>query len=166
MNPILLRSLRWVAVGVAGLVLTFSIALACTFVYLAPALPSAQNMPQMSVPLRVYTRAGGLIAQIGEERRILVEFEDIPMIVRQAVLAAEDDRFFEHSGFAWRGIVRALVMNVATADAGQGGSTITQQAARNRSCRWTRPCAANSPRCSSPGGWSGISPRSRSSPPI
>ena len=131
MNPILLRSLRWVAVGIAGLVLVFSFALSCTFVYLAPALPSAENMPQMSVPLRVYTRTGGLIAQIGEERRILVEFDDIPMLVRQAVLAAEDDRFFEHSGFAWRGIVRALVMNVATADAGQGGSTITQQAARN-----------------------------------
>src|SRR5690606_18773068 len=106
-------------------------ALSCTYVYLAPALPSADDPAPMSVPLRVYTRSGELIAQIGEERRILVEFDDVPMLVRQAVLAAEDDRFFEHSGFAWRGILRAMVMNVATADAGQGGSTITQQAARN-----------------------------------
>jgi penicillin-binding protein 1A len=114
-----------------GLLLAFSFALACTYVYLDPALPTATDEVPMSVPLRVYSRSGGLVAQIGEERRIPVDFQDIPPLVRQAVLAAEDDRFFEHSGFEWRGIVRAMVMNVASAEAGQGGSTITQQAARN-----------------------------------
>jgi penicillin-binding protein 1A len=132
-NPILVRSLRWFAVGLGTLVLLFAFALACTYVYLAPSLPSAENMHrmQLAVPLRVYARNGGLIAQIGEQRRIPVEFDDVPMVVRQAVIAAEDAGFFEHSGFEWRGIIRALVMNVATGDAGQGGSTITQQAARN-----------------------------------
>jgi penicillin-binding protein 1A len=132
-NPILLRTLRWFAIGLGSLFLAFAFALACTFVYLAPSLPSAENTQcaRLAVPLRVYTRDGGLIAQIGEQRRIPVEYEEIPMVVRQAVLAAEDAGFFEHRGFEWRGIVRAIVMNLVTADAGQGGSTITQQAARN-----------------------------------
>src|SRR5262245_40997934 len=86
---------------------------------------------ELAVPLRVYTRSGGLISQLGEERRIPVRYEDIPDLVRQAVLAAEDDRFFQHSGLDWMGVLRAVVMNVATLDDGQGGSTITQQAARN-----------------------------------
>lgn len=133
MNPILIRTLRWLGIGLGGLVLTLSFALACTYVYLAPSLPSAGNThcAQLAVPLRVYSRDGRLIAQIGEQRRIPVKYEDIPAIVRQAVLAAEDAGFFEHRGFEWRGIVRALIMNLVTADAGQGGSTITQQAARN-----------------------------------
>jgi penicillin-binding protein 1A len=132
-NPSYLRWLRLAALSAAGLLLAGSFTLACTFVYLAPSLPSAENMHsvELAVPLRVYTRTRGLISQIGEQRRIPVRYEDIPDVVRQAVLAAEDDRFFEHSGLDWMGVVRAVVMNVATADAGQGGSTITQQAARN-----------------------------------
>ena len=58
-------------------------------------------------------------------------FEEIPPLVWKAVLASEDDRFFEHHGIDWMGVIRAVVMNVATASAGQGASTITQQAARN-----------------------------------
>ncbi len=133
MNPSYLRWLRWALFGICGLVLTGGFALACSFVYLAPWLPTAQNMHsvELSVPLRVYTRSGSLISQIGEQRRIPVRYEDIPDLVRQAVLAAEDDRFFEHSGLDWMGVIRAMAANVASAGAGQGGSTITQQAARN-----------------------------------
>jgi penicillin-binding protein 1A len=133
-NPSYLRWLRWATFGLVGLFLTLSFALACSFVYLAPALPTAENMHsvELAVPLRVYTRTGGLISQIGEQRRIPVSYDQIPDIVRQAVLAAEDDRFFEHSGLDWMGVLRAVLKNVASADAtGQGGSTITQQAARN-----------------------------------
>ncbi|HWL64094.1 MAG TPA: transglycosylase domain-containing protein [Steroidobacteraceae bacterium] len=133
MNPILLRSLRWAAIGLGGLVLAFVFALACTFVYLAPSLPTKDNMHrllQLSVPLTVYTASGAVMGRIGEERRIPVEFEDIPLIVRQAVLAAEDDRFFEHRGLDWMGVARA-VFKTATGGSSQGGSTISQQAARN-----------------------------------
>ena len=130
MNPSPLRWLRVIFLGVAGLLALGAFALACVFVYLAPGLPTAQNA--QATPLRVYSRTGGLISQIGEERRIPVTYEEIPEIVRNAVLAAEDDRFFQHHGFDWMGITRAVVANVASADAtGQGGSTITQQAARN-----------------------------------
>jgi penicillin-binding protein 1A len=120
-------------IALGGLLLLAVFALACAFVYLAPALPTAESMHnvELTVPLRVYSRSGALVSQIGEQRRIPVTFEDIPPLVRQAVLSAEDDRFFEHSGLDWMGVVRALVMNVVKAGAGQGGSTITQQAARN-----------------------------------
>jgi penicillin-binding protein 1A len=86
---------------------------------------------ELQVPLRVYTRTGGLIAQIGEQRRIPVTFDEIPEVVRQAVLAAEDDRFFEHHGIDWGGVARAMMVNVASAGRSQGASTITMQAARN-----------------------------------
>jgi penicillin-binding protein 1A len=85
---------------------------------------------QLSVPLTVYTASGAVLGRIGEERRIPVEFEDIPLVVRQAVLAAEDDRFFEHKGLDWMGVARA-VFKTATGSSSQGGSTISQQAARN-----------------------------------
>lgn len=133
MNPSLLRWLRYALVGIGGLVMLGAFALACAFVYVAPALPTAENMHnvELAVPLRVYTRSGGLISQIGEQRRIPVTFDEIPPLVVHAVLSAEDDRFFEHSGLDWMGVARALVMNVLKGGAGQGGSTITQQAARN-----------------------------------
>lgn len=129
MNLSPFRLLRWAAIAGAGLVLAAVFALACTFVYLAPSLPDTEK--EMAVPLRVYTQAGELISQIGEQRRIPVTFADVPPLVRQAVLAAEDDRFFEHSGFDWMGVARAVVAVVSSGKASQGGSTITQQAARN-----------------------------------
>jgi penicillin-binding protein 1A len=116
----------------AALILVVTFALACTYVYLAPSLPTAEQMHniEMTVPLRVYDRNGDLISQFGEERRIPLQYEDIPLLVRQAVLAAEDDRFFEHSGVDWMGFGRALFKVVVSRSAVQGGSTITQQAAR------------------------------------
>ena len=124
-NPSPLRWLRAALVALFGLVLLTAFALACAFVYVSPALPTAETMHnvELTVPLRVYSRSGALVSQIGEQRRIPVTFEDIPPLVRQAVLAAEDDRFFEHSGLDWMGVIRALVMNVVKAGAGQGGST-------------------------------------------
>ena len=67
---------------------------------------------ELSVPLRVYTRSGDLIAQIGEQRRNPVKYEQIPLIVRQAFIAAEDDRFFEHHGFDWQGVLRSVYVNL------------------------------------------------------
>jgi penicillin-binding protein 1A len=108
-------------------------AFACTFVYLAPSLPSIQAMRnvEMQVPLRIYTRSGALIAQIGEQRRIPVTYEQIPEVLKHAFLAAEDDRFFEHHGIDYLGVVRAVVVNLISGDKAQGASTITMQAARN-----------------------------------
>jgi len=108
-------------------------ALACSFVYLEPSLPTTQAMRniEMQVPLRVYSRSGGLIAQIGEQRRIPVTYEQIPDLVKHAFLAAEDDRFFEHHGIDYIGVVRAALVDLISGNKTQGASTITMQAARN-----------------------------------
>jgi penicillin-binding protein 1A len=88
-----------------------------------------QDVP-LQVPLRIYSRDARLIAQLGEYRRIPVRYSDIPAMVVQAVLAAEDDRFFEHPGFDYEGLMRAGSHLVLTGSRTQGGSTITQQLAR------------------------------------
>jgi penicillin-binding protein 1A len=105
----------------------------CSYVYLAPSLPSAQAMRnvEMQVPLRVYTRSGALIAQIGEQRRIPVSYDQIPDRLKQAFLAAEDDRFFAHHGIDYLGVLRAVAVDLISGDKTQGASTITMQAARN-----------------------------------
>jgi penicillin-binding protein 1A len=126
-----------IAVAVAGSVMLVTLlgayAFACSYVYLEPSLPSAQAMRniEMQVPLRVYTRSGALIAQIGEQRRIPVSYDQIPDLVKHAFLAAEDDRFFEHHGIDYLGVLRAVMVDIISGDKVQGASTITMQAARN-----------------------------------
>lgn len=115
------------------LTLLAAYAVVCSYAYLAPALPSVESMRkvEMQVPLRVYSRSGDLIAQIGEQRRIPVTFEQIPEVVKNAFLAAEDDRFFRHHGIDYAGVLRAVLVNLVSGDRTQGASTITMQAARN-----------------------------------
>jgi penicillin-binding protein 1A len=83
------------------------------------------------VPLRIFTRSGELIAQIGEKRRVPVAYDDVPVLVREAFVAAEDQRFFTHHGFDYSGVLRAAVVDLTSGDFSQGASTITMQAARN-----------------------------------
>jgi len=118
--------------GVTLVTLAAAYALICSYVFLEPSLPTvaAMKTSDFAVPLRVYTSSGDLIAQIGEQRRNPVKYEQIPLIVRQAFVAAEDDRFFEHHGFDWQGVVRSVYVNLTSRET-QGGSTITMQAARS-----------------------------------
>lgn len=101
--------------------------------FLEPELPDAESLRDVrsQLPLTVYTRDGKLIAQIGEQRRVPVAYEQIPQVVVDAFLAAEDDRFFEHPGVDWQGLVRALAANVTAGGVREGGGTITMQLARN-----------------------------------
>ncbi|MFT3906812.1 MAG: penicillin-binding protein 1A [Steroidobacteraceae bacterium] len=123
--------------GLAGAILLVLMLAVCallgSYVYLEPSLPSPEAMKnvEMQVPLRVYARGGQLIAQIGEQRRVPVAYEEIPELVREAFLAAEDDRFFQHHGIDFGGVLRAVFVNLVTGEAAQGASTITQQTARN-----------------------------------
>ncbi len=136
-----LVSVKWnyfrIAALLAGSVMLVTLlgayALACSYVYLVPTLPSVESMRnvELQVPLRVYTRSGALIAQIGEQRRIPVGYDQIPELVKHAFLAAEDERFFEHHGIDYLGVVRAVFIDVLSGDKTQGASTITMQAARN-----------------------------------
>jgi penicillin-binding protein 1A len=118
--------------GVTAITLVAAYAFVCSYIYLEPTLPSVSAMKnnELQVPLRVYTNSGELIAQIGEQRRNPVNYDQIPLVVRQAFIAAEDDRFFEHHGFDWQGVLRSLFVNLTSRET-QGGSTITMQAARS-----------------------------------
>lgn len=113
----------------AGVALGF----AGAYQYLAPELPAADDLRHvpLQLPLQIYSRDGRLIAQIGEQRRIPVTWQDIPQVVVDAFLAAEDDRFFRHPGVDWQGLVRALLTNVSAGGVREGGGTITMQLARN-----------------------------------
>ena len=103
------------------------------YLFLVPKLPSIEGLSdvQLQVPLRVYTSEGGMIAEYGEKRRSPKKIDEIPLLLRQAFLAAEDDRFYEHPGVDYQGILRAVMVLVTTGERGQGGSTITMQLARN-----------------------------------
>lgn len=95
-----------------------------------PAIDSLTDY-KPKVPLRVYTADGTLIGEFGEERRAFVRLNEIPGFVKYAILAAEDNGFYEHSGIEFAGIARAAISNILTGRRGQGGSTITMQVARN-----------------------------------
>jgi len=108
------------------LVVVFALAMAY------PNLPALDTLTDYrpKMPLRIFTADNVLIGEFGEERRTLVHFKDIPDVMKKAVLSIEDDRFYEHGGIDYWGILRAAIHN-ATGGARQGASTITQQVARN-----------------------------------
>jgi len=98
-----------------------------------PNLPSLEILTDYrpKIPLRVYTSDGYLIGEFGEERRAVIGIQDLPPVMKQAILAAEDDRFYQHGGVDYLGIARAAFANLAGGGRRQGASTITQQVARN-----------------------------------
>ena len=124
--PRVLLALGFTALG--ALVLA---ALGC-YQYLHPSLPDVTTIKdiRLRVPLRVYSRDGKLIAQFGEERRIPLAFDAIPNQMINAVLAAEDDNFFQHGGVDYPGLIRATARHLLSGEKAEGGSTITMQLAR------------------------------------
>ena len=97
-----------------------------------PNLPELNSLTDYrpKIPLRIFTADNVMIGEFGEERRNVVRFKEIPDVMKQAVLAIEDDRFYEHGGVDYLGILRAAIHNLS-GGARQGASTITQQVARN-----------------------------------
>ncbi|MEM9304783.1 MAG: penicillin-binding protein 1A [Pseudomonadota bacterium] len=115
--------------GILGVV-----ALVATYYFIRPTLPDVDQLKdvQLQVPLRIYTADGRLMEVFGEKRRTPYDLEEIPACLRHAFLAGEDARFYEHPGFDYQGIARAVWHLVKTGgDRGIGGSTITQQLARD-----------------------------------
>jgi len=106
---------------------------AALYAYLEPRLPSIESLRdvRLQVPLRVMTADRRLIAEFGEKRRDPVRLDQVPQEMVHAVLAAEDDRFYQHPGVDWQGLTRAVVYLLRTGHKGPGGSTITMQVARN-----------------------------------
>lgn len=129
--PLALRLLIGFFGVIAGLMaiaaLTFGFMLALAW----PNLPALDSLTDYrpKIPLRIFSADGVLIGEFGEERRSLVHINDIPDVVKKAVLAIEDDRFYQHGGVDYQGILRATFSNLT--GGGGGASTITQQVARN-----------------------------------
>ncbi|MDP2808605.1 MAG: penicillin-binding protein 1A [Rhodocyclaceae bacterium] len=120
---ILLAGAILVAAALAGIVLILAY----------PKLPSIEALTDYrpKIPLRIYTADGRLIGEFGEERRDFIRIQDLPLVMKQAILAAEDERFYQHPGVDTLGILRAAYSNFVSGGKQQGASTITMQVARN-----------------------------------
>ncbi|MDB5825868.1 MAG: penicillin-binding protein [Variovorax sp.] len=126
------KLLKWTAIaaaaGAASLLLVAGVALA--FIY--PKLPDVSSLSDYrpKLPLRIFSAEGALIGEFGEERRTMTPIAAIPKSMKDAVLAVEDARFYEHGGVDSLGLMRAVFANLRHGMS-QGASTITQQVARN-----------------------------------
>ena len=116
---------------VIGVLAASSVAL--VYWHFMPQLPSIDTLKEVKfqVPLRIYSQDNALIAEFGEQRRIPLGAKDMPSLLLKAVLAAEDDRFYEHNGVDVKSLMRAGVSLLRTGEKRQGASTITMQVARN-----------------------------------
>lgn len=128
--------LRWLFLPFALLIgaLLSLLALAGIVLILAyPRLPAVDVLTDYhpKIPLRVFTSDGHLIGEFGEERRHFVRVQDVPEMMKQAILAAEDERFYQHPGIDTVGVLRAAYANFVGGGKRQGASTITMQVARN-----------------------------------
>ncbi|MFA6920954.1 MAG: penicillin-binding protein 1A [Gallionella sp.] len=126
---------RWLLPVVVALTLillpVFLLGMAVMLTY--PSLPSLEVLTDYhpKVPLRIYSAEGVLLGEFGEERRALVKINDVPDSMKNAILAAEDDRFYQHGGVDYMGVLRAALSNFTAGGTKQGASTITMQVARN-----------------------------------
>ena len=129
----LIKRLTFGVLGIVlGLIVVIMLLIGFTLAMAYPKLPALDSLTDYrpKIPLRIFSADNVLLGEFGEERRNLVRIKDIPDIMKKAVLAIEDDRFYEHGGVDYLGIIRATLHNAA-GGARQGASTITQQVARN-----------------------------------
>jgi len=131
-----LKWLRFVAfplILAGGFLVTCVLLLALTIALAYPNLPSLQALTeyQPKIPLRIYTAEGVQIGEFGEERRAVVAIGEVPDALKNAIISAEDERFYEHAGIDYIGVLRAAYMNLISGGRRQGASTITMQVARN-----------------------------------
>ncbi len=130
-----MSSRRWLlpVLFVLTLLLLPAILFSLAVVLAYPSLPSLETLTDYrpNIPLRIYSAEGVLLGEFGEERRALIKISEVPEVMKKAILAAEDDRFYEHGGVDYMGVLRAAISNFSAGGAKQGASTITMQVARN-----------------------------------
>src|SRR5438094_5744513 len=128
-----LRFLGFPLALVAGLAAAAVLVLGLVVVLAYPNLPElgALTAYQPKIPLRIYTAEGTLIGEFGEERRAVVSIAEVPAPLKNAIIAAEDERFYQHPGIDYIGVLRAAYANLVAGGRRQGASTITMQVARN-----------------------------------
>ena len=128
----LTRLALWALAGLAALGVSIAIVGAVALAVAYPSLPDVSDITtyRPKLPLRIFSSDGVLIGEFGEERRNFTPIKDIPKVMKDAVLAIEDSRFYEHGGVDYVGLLRAALANIGRAKS-QGASTITMQVARN-----------------------------------
>ena len=121
--------IRFILVGFFGIICFIS----ALNLYIYEKLPQATEIEEvkLQIPLKIYTSDGKLIGEFGEKRRSSLSYEEIPEFFVKAVLAAEDDDFFSHSGVSYTALFRSLYRLVISGRVQGGGSTITMQVAGN-----------------------------------
>ena len=134
--PALPAPARWVLyflLLIGGAVLSIAALAGIVLILVYPRLPSLDVLTdyQPKIPLRIYSNDGHLIGEFGEERRNFAHINDVPAVMKQAILAAEDERFYQHPGVDTLGVLRAAYSNFVGGGKRQGASTITMQVARN-----------------------------------
>lgn len=130
---IILRLLRTLICLVLILILAFPIGFYGMAMYIEPSLPDTRQLKEVSLqmPLQIYTADHKLIGQYGNTYSMPVHYEDLPPMLVNAFLAAEDDSYFEHRGISVKGLGRAITQMLTNDEEQTGGSTITQQVAKN-----------------------------------
>ena len=131
--PLRIKIFGWIAGTMLTLVMLGAAAAFMAYLQIAPQLPPVDTLRhfQFEIPLRIYSQDGKLMGEYGDQRREPIRFDQFPPLLIKAVLAAEDDRFFEHPGVDYQGLLRAVGRLLLTGEREQGGSTITMQVARN-----------------------------------
>lgn len=127
---------RWLTVVLAVITSLFVLVTALIALSVALIYPKLPNMDALTdyhpkVPMRIYTLDGDLIAEFGDEHRAVISLAQTPKLMQQAILAAEDDRFYQHGGIDLMGVLRAALANLVSGGSKEGASTITMQVARN-----------------------------------
>src|SRR5690606_28428755 len=119
------------AIGVAFVAALMAVCIG-GYYYVVPSVPQASELKNLKIerPLEVLSRDRRLMDEIGDRRRTTVEYEDVPQLVIDAILATEDEYFFEHPGIDYRGVLRGLWNELRGGGGSVGGSTITQQIPR------------------------------------
>jgi penicillin-binding protein 1A len=131
--PIASKIFRYLITPFITLIILGVVVVAAIYFYYTPQIPSVDELKntQLQLPLRVYSKDNQLIAEFGQYRRRPVKYQQIPENLRNAFIAIEDARFYQHKGVDFRGIARAVVSALKTGHVRQGASTITMQVARN-----------------------------------
>ncbi|MEP7181023.1 MAG: penicillin-binding protein 1A [Betaproteobacteria bacterium] len=126
------RWLLYVGSVLIGLAVVGGLLGAFVLALLYPTLPSLESLTdyQPKIPLRIVSTEGDLLGEFGEERRAVINIADVPEVMKKAILAAEDERFYSHGGVDYISVLRAALTNVASGSQ-QGAGTITMQVARN-----------------------------------
>ena len=131
--PLLRRLLFWALIAFTGLALVAALGVGALYLKMSAQLPEVASLREVELqePLYVHAADGQLMAVFGENRRYPVSIDQVPERLRQAFIAIEDARFYEHGGVDYKGVARAIWL-LATTDNKRvpGGSTITQQVAR------------------------------------